>query len=64
LWGVPAETALAASIAFHVIEIVPIGLVGLVVAWREGVLGPRRQVPPLETVAVEPAAAGRSGDAV
>lgn len=37
LWGVPAATALAASIAFHVVEIVPIGLVGLIVGWREGV---------------------------
>ncbi|MCU0507436.1 MAG: flippase-like domain-containing protein [Anaerolineae bacterium] len=63
LWGVPAETALAASLAFHVIEIVPIGLVGLVVAWREGVLGPRRRVPPLETIAVEPAVTARTEDA-
>jgi glycosyltransferase 2 family protein len=54
LWGVPPEIALAASIAFHVIEIVPIGLVGLVVAWREGVLGPRRRVRPLDAVTMEP----------
>lgn len=58
LWGVSAETALAASLAFHVIEIVPIGLVGLVVAWREGILGPRRASQP---PALEPAVAG-SGD--
>jgi uncharacterized protein (TIRG00374 family) len=61
LWGVPAETALAASIAFHAIEIVPIGLVGLIVAWREGALGPRRRARPLEAAALEPAIAG-SGD--
>lgn len=36
LWGIPAATALAASLAFHVIEIVPIGITGLIVAWREG----------------------------
>jgi uncharacterized membrane protein YbhN (UPF0104 family) len=39
LWGVPPATALAASLAFHVIEIVPIGIAGLIVAWREGVAG-------------------------
>ena len=38
LWGVPPAPALAASLAFHVVEIVPIGIVGLIVAWREGVL--------------------------
>ncbi len=37
LWGVPAATALAASLAFHVVEIVPIGIAGLIVGWREGV---------------------------
>jgi hypothetical protein len=37
LWGVAAPTALAASLAFHVVEIVPIGIVGLIVAWREGI---------------------------
>jgi uncharacterized protein (TIRG00374 family) len=52
LWGVPPELALAASLAFHAIEIVPIGLVGIVVAWREGVLGPRRRVAPLEAAAL------------
>jgi uncharacterized protein (TIRG00374 family) len=61
LWGVPAELALAASLAFHVIEIVPIGIVGLIVAWREGVLGPRRNTRSLESMALEPATAG-SGD--
>ncbi len=38
LWHVPPEAALAASLAFHAIEIVPVGLVGLLVAWREGLL--------------------------
>jgi glycosyltransferase 2 family protein len=37
LWGVPAATALAASLAFHAVEIVPIGVAGLIVGWREGV---------------------------
>ncbi len=37
LWGVPAAAALAASLAFHVVEIVPIGIAGLIVGWREGV---------------------------
>ena len=37
LWDVPPEAALAASLAFHAIEIVPLGLAGLLVAWREGV---------------------------
>ena len=37
LWHVPPEAALAASLAFHAIEIVPLGLAGLLVAWREGV---------------------------
>jgi uncharacterized protein (TIRG00374 family) len=42
LWGVPAAAALAASLAFHVVEIVPIGIAGLIVGWREGVrLSPR-----------------------
>ena len=41
LWSVPPEPALAASLAFHVIEIVPIGIVGLILAWREGLLGTR-----------------------
>lgn len=63
LWGVPAELALAASLAFHVIEIVPIGIVGLIVAWREGVLGPRRAARPLDAVALEPAIAGSGDDA-
>jgi glycosyltransferase 2 family protein len=62
LWGVPPEIALAASLAFHVIEIVPIGLVGLVVAWREGVLGSGRRIPPLEVVTMEPAVAGMGDD--
>jgi hypothetical protein len=58
LWGVPPEQALAASLAFHAVEIVPIGLVGIAVAWREGVLGPRRSAPSLE-----PAVAGGVDDA-
>ncbi len=37
LWGFPAAAALAASLAFHVVDIAPIGLVGIVVGWREGV---------------------------
>jgi glycosyltransferase 2 family protein len=37
LWGIPAPAALAASLAFHVVEIVPIGIAGLIVGWREGV---------------------------
>lgn len=62
LWGVPPEAALAASLAFHVIEIVPIGLVGLVVAWREGVLGRRERARGLETGVAEPAVAGSAED--
>ena len=55
LWGVPPAPALAASLAFHVLEIVPIGIVGLIVAWREGVLLSGRLI---EAPAVEqPAAA-------
>ena len=57
LWGVPAAAALAASLAFHAIEIVPIGVVGMVVAWREGLLGPRRSAQPLTAVILEPASA-------
>ncbi len=37
LWGIPAATAVAASLAFHVVEIVPIGIAGLIVGWREGI---------------------------
>jgi hypothetical protein len=57
LWGIPPATALAASIAFHVIEIVPIGIVGLVVAWREGV-GISGRPATRGTVLKQPAAPG------
>ena len=46
LWNVPAATALAASVTFHVVEIVPIALAGLVVGWREGMLGRLAVSPP------------------
>lgn len=39
LYGVPGEAALAASVTFHLIEMVPIALVGLVLLWREGLWG-------------------------
>jgi glycosyltransferase 2 family protein len=51
LWGVPAASALAASLAFHVVEIVPIGIVGLIVGWREGIgLSPKSAQVTLDAV--------------
>lgn len=67
LWGVPAATALAASLAFHVIEIVPIGIVGLIVGWREGVgFSPKSAASLADAEIVEvpaPALAGAPGEA-
>ncbi|MGE5602750.1 MAG: lysylphosphatidylglycerol synthase transmembrane domain-containing protein [Nitrososphaerales archaeon] len=60
LWGVPAAAALAASLAFHVVEIVPIGIAGLIVGWREGVsLSPKAADLPPPAVAVGAPEGGR-----
>lgn len=36
LYGVPGEVAFGASVTFHLIEMLPIALVGLILIWREG----------------------------
>jgi uncharacterized protein (TIRG00374 family) len=62
LWGVPAATALAASLAFHVIDIVPIAIVGLIVGWRD-LVGPGSQAPGSQVLhpqAPSPAASGEA----
>ncbi len=41
LYGVPGEVAFGASVTFHLIEMLPIALVGLVLIWREGLRGQR-----------------------
>ncbi len=40
LYGVPGEVALGASVTFHLIEMLPIALVGLLLIWREGLREP------------------------
>lgn len=42
LYGVPGEVAFSASVTFHLIEMLPIALVGLVLIWREGLRGATR----------------------
>lgn len=62
LWGIPAAAALAASLAFHVVEIVPIGLAGLIVGWREGVgFSPRSPLLAGNAAGPSPAVSTRTG---